>query len=75
MSPKQKKRRARHARRVSRRAVLKQTPTTTRAVKRIVPRMIHSEIIAPQHHPTWDKVLNHLSRQNVFGKSHFPSGG
>ena len=65
MSPKQKKRRARHARRVSRRAVLKQTPTMTRAVKLIVPRMIHSEIIIPQHHPTWDKVLNHLSRQTT----------
>jgi energy-coupling factor transporter ATP-binding protein EcfA2 len=27
--------------------------------------MVHNEIIVPQRHPTWDKLLDHLSRQTV----------
>ena len=61
MSPKQERRRARHARRVSRRALLKQAGTAVAAVTAslFIPRMVHAGP-SRKPHPTWDLLLDRV---------------
>jgi len=58
MTRKQERKRARHARRVSRRKLLRRAGVA--AISIFIPRMVHSEVVKPTMHPTWDSLLDHV---------------
>jgi len=64
MTAKQMRKQARHERRVSRRALLKGADAAVAAVTAslFIPRMVHSEVVKIAPCPTWDRLLNHISR-------------
>jgi len=58
------RRKARHARRLSRRDMLKGAITAA-FTGLLIPRMVHSETVTIGTHATWDKLLNHVGRQTL----------
>jgi hypothetical protein len=64
MTAKQMRKQARHERRVSRRALLRGAGAAVAAVTAslFLPRMVHSAVSKPVDHPTWDRLLDHISQ-------------
>lgn len=65
-----RKKKASSNRKVSRRALLKGAGAAVAAVTASlfipgVPRMVHSEVVRVAPCPTWDRLLNHISRQTT----------